>query len=92
MTDLRRKMTRVVIRSIKAGVGATTLSVNSVVVLQRAGHGCGLGRLQLHKAGEPLDSTRQAAGLGTIEHREARADNKFAASGRPLTLTDVGLS
>ncbi len=86
----KTKAMQIAIGSLKGGVGATTLTVNLAVVLQRAGHCVALIESDCARPVSQWVQRRQAAGLGTIEHRQATADERFEDSGHPYTLIDVG--
>lgn len=83
-------MTCIAIGSMKGGVGATTLSVNLAVVLQRAGHGVALVDCELAQPICRWVGRRQVSGLGTINHRQATVDDSFNDAGFPYTIIDVG--
>lgn len=85
-------MTRIAIGSMKGGVGATTLSVNLAVMLQRAGHGVALVDCELAAPIVGWMERRKAAGLGTIDHRQASENDSFEDAGHPFTIVDVGTS
>ncbi len=83
-------MTCIAIGSMKGGVGATTLSVNLAVVLQRAGSGVALVDCELAQPIGRWMERRQASGLGTINHRQATAEDSFNDARHPYTIIDVG--
>ena len=80
----------IAIGSMKGGVGATTLSVNLAVLLQRSGHCVALIDCHVDEPVSRWVHRRQVAGLGTVEHWQATADDPFDDSRHSYAIIDVG--